>query len=100
MLVGFQAEGTRGRNLLEGAHELKIFGKYIPVAAHLRDLDALSAHADQAELLWWLSALEKQPEHLFLIHGEPTAQDALRVKLREKFGWSAQIPQPMETVQV
>ncbi len=100
VLVGFQAEGTRGRNLLEGAHELKIFGKYIPVAAHLRDLEALSAHADQAELLWWLSALEKEPEYLFLIHGEPTAQDALRVKLREKYGWSARIPKPMETVQV
>jgi len=100
VLVGFQAEGTRGRNLLEGAHELKIFGKFVPVAAHLRDLQALSAHADQAELLWWLSALEKEPEHLFLVHGEPTAQDALRIKLREATGWTARIPELMETVRV
>ena len=50
--------------------------------------------------IWWLAALEKAPEALFLIHGEPTAQDALRVKLREKYGWSARLPQPMETVQV
>ncbi len=100
VLVGFQAEGTRGRNLLEGAHELKIFGKFVPVAAQVRVLEALSAHADQAELLWWLSALEKEPEYLFLVHGEPTAQDALRIKLRESLGWQGRIPRLMEQVSV
>lgn len=100
VLVGFQAEGTRGRNLLEGAHELKIFGKYIPVAARVRVLEALSAHADQAGLLWWLSALEREPGSLFLVHGEPTAQEALRIKLRDSMGWTAQMPGLMERVQV
>lgn len=100
VLVGFQAEGTRGRNLLEGAHELKIFGKYVPVAAQVRVLEALSAHADQAGLLWWLSALEREPEYLFLVHGEPTAQDALRIKLRESLGWTARIPRLLEQVPV
>lgn len=92
VLVGFQAEGTRGRNLLEGAHELKIFGKYVHVAARLTALETLSAHADQAEILWWLENLEGRPEHVFLVHGEPTARDALRVKLREARGWEAQLP--------
>ena len=100
VLVGFQAEGTRGRNLLEGAHELKIFGKYIPVAARVRVLEALSAHADQAGLLWWLSALEREPGSLFLVHGEPTAREALRIKLWDSMGWTARTPGLMEQVQV
>lgn len=100
LLVGYQAEGTRGRNLLEGAHELKIFGKYIPVAAKVIQLDSLSAHADQGELLEWVSDLNQPPDHVFLVHGEPTAQDALRVKLENEKGWMARIPGLMETVEV
>jgi metallo-beta-lactamase family protein len=92
LLVGFQAEGTRGRNLLEGAHELKIFGKYVPVAAQVYLLETLSAHADQAELLHWLALLEKEPECVFLVHGEDTARDAFRVKLLEQKGWKARLP--------
>ncbi len=100
VLVGFQAEGTRGRNLLEGAHELKIFGKYVPVAARVTELETLSAHADQAELLWWLQDIRQAPERTFLVHGEPTAQDALRVKLREARGWEAQIPRLFQEVEL
>ena len=100
LLVGYQAEGTRGRNLLEGAHELKIFGKYIPVAAKVIQLDSLSAHADQGELLDWISEITKPPEHIFLVHGEPTAQDALRVKLENEKGWLARIPGLMETIEI
>ncbi|MDG1572450.1 MBL fold metallo-hydrolase [Robiginitalea sp. M366] len=93
VLVGFQAEGTRGRNLLDGASELKIFGKYIPVAAQVRHLEVLSAHADQRELLWWVSALERPPGQVFLVHGEATARDTLRVKLRDQLGWEAALPE-------
>ena len=100
LLVGYQAEGTRGRNLLEGAHELKIFGKYIPVAANVIQLDSLSAHADQGELLDWVSDITQAPEHIFLVHGEPTAQDALRVKLADDKGWKVRIPGIMETVEL
>jgi metallo-beta-lactamase family protein len=100
LLVGFQAEGTRGRNLLEGAHELKIYGKYIPVAAKVFQLDTFSAHADQGELLDWVSLLPGPPEFLFLVHGEPTAQDALRVKLETERGWIARIPGLMQTVEI
>jgi metallo-beta-lactamase family protein len=100
LLVGFQAEGTRGRNLLEGAHELKIFGKYIPVAAKVFQLDTLSAHADQGELLDWVSEIDPPPDYVFLVHGEPTAQDALRVKLENEKGWMARIPELMESVEI
>ncbi len=100
LLVGYQAEGTRGRNLLEGAHELKIFGKYIPVAAKVIQLDSLSAHADQGELLDWVSDISTPPGYIFLVHGEPTAQDALRVKLENEKGWLARIPGLMETIEI
>lgn len=92
LLVGYQAEGTRGRQMLEGAHELKFFGKYYPVKAEIHHIESLSAHADQQGLLDWTSNIKNIPEETFLIHGEPTAQDALRVKLRDSYGWKVSIP--------
>lgn len=92
LLVGFQAEGTRGRQLLEGAYELKFFGKYYPVKAEIHHIESLSAHADQQGLLDWTSNIKNIPEEVFLIHGEPTAQDAFRVKLRDTNGWNVTIP--------
>lgn len=92
LLVGYQAEGTRGRQLLEGAHEIKFFGKYYPVRAKVEHLESLSAHADQFELLHWLGEITNIPEYVFLIHGEPAALDAFRVKLKDTFGWNVQIP--------
>ena len=100
LLVGFQAEGTRGRQLLEGAHEIKLFGKYIPVKAKIEHFESLSAHADQEELLYWLSNIENIPEKVFLIHGEPLALDAFRVKIKDTFGWQVQIPKLNDTVEV
>ena len=100
LLVGYQAEGTRGRNLLEGAHELKIFGKYVPVAARVFALETLSAHADQRELLDWVSQISPPPGQVYLVHGEPTARDAFRIKLREEKGWSAAVPELFETVEI
>ena len=92
LLVGYQAEGTRGRQLLEGAYELKFFGKYYPVKAEVHHIESLSAHADQQGLLYWTSNIKNIPEEVFLIHGEPTAQDALRVKLHDTYGWKVTIP--------
>ena len=100
VLVGFQAEGTRGRNLQEGAHELKIFGKYVPVAARIHQLETLSAHADQGELLWWTALLDRPPQQLFLVHGEATATDALRIKLKMERNWNSYIPELFETVSI
>ena len=92
LLVGYQAEGTRGRQLLEGAHEIKIRGRFYPVKAEIHHIESLSAHADQKDLVDWLSELEGTPEEVFLVHGEPTALDALRVKLRDSYGWAPVIP--------
>ncbi len=100
LLVGYQAEGTRGRELLEGAHEIKLFGKYVPVKAKIEHLESLSAHADQNELLSWLADIKNIPENIFLVHGEPMAFDAFRVKIRDTTGWKAQIPKLYETVTV
>jgi metallo-beta-lactamase family protein len=100
LLVGYQAEGTRGRQLLEGAHELKIFGKYVAVKAKVYHFESLSAHADQYELLHWLGAMKNIPEQVFLIHGEPFALDAFRVKIADSFGWRVQVPKLNETIEL
>ena len=93
LLVGFQAEGTRGRQLLNGIHEVKIYGKYYPVEAQVLNIQSLSAHADQAELLNWMGAIKNTPEHVFIVHGEAQASDVLRVKIKDKFGWECSIPE-------
>lgn len=92
LLVGYQAEGTRGRLLQDGAHEIKFFGKYHPVKANIRSIDCLSAHADQKDLLHWMSHIKNIPENVFLIHGEPVALDAFRIKIRDTFNWKVTIP--------
>ncbi|AUC84635.1 MBL fold metallo-hydrolase [Polaribacter sp. ALD11] len=97
LLVGYQAEGTRGRQLLDGAHELKFFGKWIPVKATVHQIESLSAHADQTELLDWLTDIKNVPEEVFLIHGEPSSLDAFRVKLKDTFNWNVTIPKLYES---
>ena len=92
LLVGYQAEGTRGRQLLEGAHEIRFFGKYYSVKASIKSIESLSAHADQQDLLDWMSTIKNVPEEVFLIHGEPTALDAFRVKIKNTYNWNATIP--------
>jgi metallo-beta-lactamase family protein len=100
LLVGYQAEGTRGRQLLEGAYEIKFFGKYYPVKAQIHHIESLSAHADQQGLLDWSSNIRNIPEEVFLIHGEPTAQDALRVKLQDTYHWRVTIPKLYEIKEI
>jgi len=98
LLIGFQAAGTRGRALLNHASEIKLYGKYYPVNAHVEYIDALSAHADQAELLQWLKGFKKCPEHIYLVHGEPCAQEALRVKVKDTIGLEPIILRPYQPV--
>lgn len=93
LLAGFQAEGTRGRALLEGASELKIYGKYYPVKAEVINLEVLSAHADQGELLDWMSEIKNTPEKVFIIHGENHSADALRLKIKDSYGWECTLPE-------
>ena len=96
MLAGYQAEGTRGRQLLEGVEEIKFFGKFYPVKARIEILEGLSGHADQAELIDWISNIRDAPKDIFLVHGEPQSSDMLRVKLSETPGWNAAIPELFE----
>lgn len=100
LLVGYQAEGTRGRQMLEGAHELKFFGEYHSVKAEINHIESLSAHADQQGLLDWTKNIKNIPQETFLIHGEPTAQDALRVKLKDTYGWKVTIPKLFEVREI
>lgn len=92
LLVGYQSEGTRGRQLLEGTHELKLFGKYYAVKADIQHLESLSAHADQKELLNWMEDIKNIPETVFLVHGEPSALETFRVKIQDVYGWRIHIP--------
>jgi metallo-beta-lactamase family protein len=96
VFVGFQAAGTRGRRLVDGEQEIKIFGEFVPVRAHIERLENLSAHADSREILRWLGGFKRAPEIVFLVHGEPDAQEALKDKIVEKFGWRVEIPEYLE----
>lgn len=87
LFVGFQAAGTRGRLLREGADRVRIFGEDVPVRATTMATDALSAHADRAELLRWLRGFRRPPDATWCVHGEPAAAAALRDAIEAELGW-------------
>lgn len=97
LFSGFQAAGTRGRAMLEGAREVKIFGQWIPVRAEVADLPMLSAHADAEEIVRWLSGFRRPPKMTFIVHGEPSASDALRVRIGRTLEWESTVPLQGET---
>jgi len=92
IIIGYQAEGTRGRKLLEGAKQTKIYGKLYEVKATILEIEALSAHGDQNDLLNWLSEIQNKPTKVFLVHGENEAFSALSIKINEKYGFECIIP--------
>ena len=92
LLVGYQGEGTRGRQLLDGAKYLNIHGESVPVRARVVDVGQLSAHAGKSELLHWLSGFQAPPRQTFLVHGEPVALHALRDAVTAQFKWPVTIP--------
>ncbi|MEQ9230945.1 MAG: MBL fold metallo-hydrolase RNA specificity domain-containing protein, partial [Cyclobacteriaceae bacterium] len=96
LFTGFMAEGTRGRSIVDGEQAVKIFGLEVPVKAGIENLDGLSAHADQSQLLDWLSELKDPPKKTFLIHGEVEANRAFQHYLKEK-NWSSIIPSYLES---
>jgi metallo-beta-lactamase family protein len=98
LFVGFQAEGTRGRRLVDGEKEIRMFGELIPVRARIEQIESLSAHGDWREILRWLSGFKRAPKHVFLVHGEPRAALALETRIRERFGWEVSIPQYLDEV--
>lgn len=97
-IIGFAAEGTRARQLAQGAHTVKIHGEYVPVRAEVVTFDAFSAHADAGELEQWATSAEA-PQTCYAVHGEPAAADALASRLRGH-GWTAVIPREGERVLV
>lgn len=100
LFVGFQAAGTRGRQLIEGAPQVKMFGRFVPVQARVEKLNAMSAHADAAEIVRWLRTFPKAPSVTYLVHGEPPAQVALKARIERELGWNVRIPEYGEKVGV
>jgi metallo-beta-lactamase family protein len=92
LFVGYQAEGTRGRALVDGAREIKIHGGIVPVRAQIRMLDQFSAHADYSEMLRWLRNFKRPPRAVFIIHGEPEPRRSLALKVQKELGWNAVLP--------
>lgn len=100
LFVGFQAAGSLGRRILEGARDVRIHGESVTVRADVRQVPALSAHADQDGLVEWVGALRKPPRAVFLVHGEPKSRDALSAALRSKYGWTVARPEEGEAVEL
>ncbi len=98
LLMGYQAEGTRGRALQNQSPDIKIHGRFYPVKSRVKEISSLSAHADQSELLHWLSKFKQKPAQVMLVHGEPGAQDALRVKIQDTFKIHVRIMQQNQDV--
>lgn len=93
LLVGFQAEGTRGRRLLNGEKTIRIHGTDVPVNAHVEVVDSMSAHADSQEMLRWLRGFKQPPKRTFLVHGEPVAMQALKASVTSELKWNVHMPQ-------
>ncbi len=100
LFTGYQAAGTRGRDLLEGARAVKIHGQMVPVAARVEQIQSMSAHADQSEIVRWLSTCEKPPRVTYLVHGEPGPMDTLAGVIRERLKWTVETPEYLQTVEL
>lgn len=92
LFTGYQAVGTLGRHIQDGDNPVRILRNQVPVAARIETLNALSAHADQGEILTWLKNFKRPPRKTFIVHGEPPAQAALQAKIKEELGWETEIP--------
>ena len=92
LFVGYQAAGTRGRQLEDGAQYVKIFGQHVPVHARIEKIDGMSSHADAGEIVRWLRTFPRAPKKTYLVHGEVVAQEALKVRITKELGWNVEIP--------
>jgi metallo-beta-lactamase family protein len=100
LITGYQAVGTLGRALLDGAHVVRIHKGEVPVLAEIRDLKGLSGHADAAELLRWLGGVQTPPRGVFVTHGEEDAAQALAARITRERGFAAHVPSLGETVEL
>jgi metallo-beta-lactamase family protein len=97
---GFQVAGTRGSTLVSGASEVKIHGQYVAVKAEVSQLEGYSGHADANGVLAWIRAMAPAPRQVFVVHGEPAAADALRMRIQDELGWAVQVPEHLGMVEV
>jgi metallo-beta-lactamase family protein len=100
LFTGYQAEGTLGRALIEGAHHVHIHKAQVEVRAQVEQLGSLSAHADQGEIMTWLRGYKTPPKRTFVVHGEPPAQEVLVAKIRQELGWDVVIPKQGESFEL
>jgi metallo-beta-lactamase family protein len=100
LFVGYQAEGTRGRDLVDGAREVKIHGEFVKVNATVAKIDSMSAHADRNEVVRWLRGFAKAPKATYLVHGEPGPQGVLEKKIEAELGWSVEIAKYRDMVEI
>ena len=100
LFVGYQAAGTRGRQLLDGAETVKIHGQLVPVGARIERIDSMSAHADAGEMMQWLRGFTRAPRMTYLVHGEPPAQAVLKSRIERELGWRVHVPEYLERVQL
>ncbi len=100
LFTGYQAEGTLGRRLIDGAEKVHIHNVEVPVRASVEVLNSLSAHADQGEILAWLSKFKQPPKQTFIVHGEPPAQKVLKQKIKEELGWDTVIPKQNDSFEL
>jgi metallo-beta-lactamase family protein len=102
LFVGYQAAGTRGRALVDGAREVKIHGQFIPVSAGVERIDAMSAHADRAEIVRWLRGFSAPPAMTYIVHGEPPAMRGLQTEIARELGpaWTTRAPEYLETAEI
>lgn len=100
LFVGYQAEGTLGRLIVEGAPRVRILGETLPVKARVERIEGFSAHADRDELLRWASAIRQTPKQVFVIHGEAPVAARFSDTLNKKLGWNAQVPTTGQTVEL
>ncbi len=91
LFAGYQGEGTLGRQLLDGAQEVHMYGHAVPVRAQIMDVQGLSAHADRGEVLRWLKLAPRPPRRLLLVHGEPAAAAALQGRIAQELGWPVSV---------
>jgi metallo-beta-lactamase family protein len=100
LFVGYQAVGTRGRLLVDGAQAIKMHGRMIPVHARIEVVESMSAHADSNEILRWLGGFTRPPGRTFIVHGEVPAMEALSATIRAKLGWETHMPHHLEKVEL
>jgi metallo-beta-lactamase family protein len=100
LFVGYQAAGTRGRQLVDGVKQVKIHGRVIDVHARIERQDSMSAHADAAEIVKWLTGFTQPPQITYIVHGEPSAQTALALRIKTELSWTTHAPAHGETVEL